>query len=94
MRHVDYLCRKEVGGRMTGSIGERKATAYVAAYLDSLGLVPAGDNGTWFQEFDFPNGAELGSKNKSSYRLKSDNDVDARYAKRTPKLKRSVNVCQ
>ena len=63
MRHVDYLCRKELGGRMTGSPGERKATAYVAAYLDYLGLEPAGDKGTWFQEFDFPNGAELGGKN-------------------------------
>ena len=64
MRHVDYLCRKELGGRMTGSKGERKATAYVAAYMDHLGLVPAGDNGTWFQEFDFPAGAELGPTNR------------------------------
>ncbi len=69
MRHVDFLCRKELGGRMTGSVGERKATAYVAAYFDSLGLVPAGNNGTWFQEFDFPDGAELGQKNQLSYRL-------------------------
>ena len=64
MRHVDYLCRKELGGRMTGSAGERKATAYMAAYLDHLGLVPAGDNGTWFQEFDFPAGTELGPENR------------------------------
>ncbi len=63
MRHVDFLCRKELGGRMTGSAGERKATAYVAAYLDHLGLQPAGDNGTWFQSFEFPNGAELGPDN-------------------------------
>ena len=63
IRHVDFLCRKELGGRMTGTIGERKATAYVAAYLDYLGVEPAGDNGTWFQKFDFPNGAELGEVN-------------------------------
>ena len=63
IRHVDFLCRKELGGRMTGSIGERKATAYVAAYLDYLGAEPAGDNGTWFQQFDFPNGARLGKIN-------------------------------
>ena len=49
---------------MTGSTGERKATAYVAAYLDHLGLKPAGDNGTWFQKFDFPNGVEMGPKNQ------------------------------
>lgn len=70
LRHVDYLCRPELGGRMTGSIGERKATAYVAAYLDNLGFVPAGDpdpktgEPTWYQEFDFPAGAKLGDENK------------------------------
>ncbi len=66
MRHVDYLCRKELGGRMTGTKGERKATAYVAAYLDHLGLEPAGDDGTWFQSFDFPDGATLGDNNRFS----------------------------
>lgn len=63
IRHVDYLCRKELGGRMTGSIGERKATAYVAAYLDHLGLEPAGENDSWYQTFDFPDGARLGEDN-------------------------------
>ncbi len=64
MKHVDFLCHPRLAGRMTGSRGEREATAYVAAYLDSFGLVPAGDNGTWFQEFDFPSGAEIGPENK------------------------------
>ena len=63
-RHVQFLCREELGGRMTGSKGERMATAYVAAYFDYLGIVPAGDNGTWFQKFEFPDGAELGTGNK------------------------------
>ncbi len=57
-RHVDYLCRQELGGRMTGSPGERQATAYVAAYLSHLGCQPlAGEN--YFQPFDFPQGAKL-----------------------------------
>lgn len=60
LRHVDYLCRPELGGRLTGSDGERNATAYVAAYFDSLGLLPAGDNGGWFQEFEFTSGVALG----------------------------------
>jgi Tol biopolymer transport system component/Zn-dependent M28 family amino/carboxypeptidase len=77
MKHVDYLCRKELGGRMTGSKGERKATAYVAAFMDSLGLKPAGDNGGWFQEFDFPDGAELGTTNQLSYRLAESNEESA-----------------
>lgn len=59
IRHVDYLTRKELGGRLTGSDGERKATAYVAAYLSSLGFLPAGENGTYFQRFDFPAGSEI-----------------------------------
>ncbi len=63
MRHVDYLCRRELGGRMTGTTGERKATAYVAAYLENMGIQPAGDNGSWYQAFEFPDGAELGSEN-------------------------------
>ncbi|MEM7453077.1 MAG: M20/M25/M40 family metallo-hydrolase [Planctomycetota bacterium] len=65
-RHVDYLCRRELGGRMTGTRGERQATAYVAAYMDSLGLVPDGDDGDWFQQFEFPAGAELGPANSLS----------------------------
>ena len=66
-RHVDFLCRRELGGRMTGSIGEKQATAYVAAYMDSLGIVPDGDDGTWFQSFDFPAGAELGKTNQLEF---------------------------
>ena len=58
VRHVDYLCRKELGGRMTGSEGERKATAYVAAYLSHLGCQPL-ENDSYFQAFDFPKGAKL-----------------------------------
>src|SRR6056297_572203 len=63
MRHVDYLTRPELGGRLTGTEGERRATAYVAAYLESLGFRPAGEDGTFFQSFDFPAGSTLGPQN-------------------------------
>ena len=72
IRHVDYLCRKELGGRMTGSIGEKKATAYVAAYLNHLGVEPAGEDGTYFQKFTFPNGAELGEDNRLTWQVSDD----------------------
>lgn len=77
MRHVDYLCRPELEGRLTGTPGERMATAYVAAYLDSLGLIPAGDNGEWFQPFDFTAGVDLGTENRltrgeTEYELQTD----------------------
>lgn len=63
MRHVAYLCRDELAGRLTGTRGEQLATAYVAAYMDSLGLEPAGDDGGWFQEFTFTSGVDLGKAN-------------------------------
>lgn len=63
-RHVDYLTRRELAGRMTGTEGERRATAYVAAYLESLGYVPAGEDGTFFHTFEFPAGAVLTDGNK------------------------------
>ena len=36
-------------GRETGSIGNAKATAYIAAEARRLGLEPAGDSGGYFQ---------------------------------------------
>ncbi|UCH73623.1 MAG: M28 family peptidase [Rhodospirillales bacterium] len=64
--HVDILAAKEMEGRLTGSPGERRATAYVAAVFESLGLVPAGDGGGWFQEFDFVSAVALGTGNRLS----------------------------
>jgi Tol biopolymer transport system component len=76
-RHVKYLCRDELAGRFTGSRGERLATAYVAAYMEKLGLQPAGDDGGWFQEFEFTSGVALGPGNEliasgTSYRVDED----------------------
>lgn len=36
-------------GRQVGRMGNMKGTAYIAAEAKRLGLVPAGDNGTYFQ---------------------------------------------
>jgi hypothetical protein len=77
IRHVGYLCRDELAGRLTGTRGEQLATAYVGAYLDSLGLRPAGDEGGWFQRFEFTSGVALGEKNslangKQRYQLDKD----------------------
>lgn len=63
LRHVDYLCRPELQGRLTGTKGEKLATAYVAAYMHHVGLAPAGDDGTFFQEFEFTAGVALGDNN-------------------------------
>ena len=64
MRHVDFLTRPELGGRLTGTEGERRATAYVAAYLESLGFEPAGEDGSFYHTFDFPAGSTLTADNQ------------------------------
>ena len=64
MRHVDYLTRPELGGRLTGTEGEKRATAYVAAYLESLGFEPAGEDGTFYHSFGFPAGSTLTDANE------------------------------
>ncbi|MGI9429687.1 MAG: M20/M25/M40 family metallo-hydrolase [Bythopirellula sp.] len=63
-RHVEYLCGEELAGRLTGTAGERLATAYVASYLEALGLEPAGDHGSWYQQFEFTSGVALGDHNE------------------------------
>ncbi len=36
-------------GRQIGRLGNKKGTDYIAAELKKLGVLPAGDNGTYFQ---------------------------------------------
>ncbi|MFM7055516.1 MAG: M28 family peptidase [Planctomycetota bacterium] len=66
VRHVEYLCRPQLGGRLTGSKGEQLATNYVALHFETLGLVPAGDHDTWFQEFEFTSGVSAGPENSAA----------------------------
>ncbi len=61
--HVAALASEELEGRMTGSPGERLATAYVARWFERIGLEPAGDDGSWYQEFPFTAGVALGAGN-------------------------------
>ena len=65
-RHVDYLCRPELGGRLTGTAGEKLASSYVASYMASLGLEPAGTEGTYYYHFPYPASVELKANNKLS----------------------------
>ncbi len=62
--HVVMLASEHMAGRMTGTDGEKLATQYVAEAFERFGLAPAGDGGTYFQEFDFTAGASLGPRNK------------------------------
>jgi hypothetical protein len=48
--HVRYLADDALEGRLAGSSGERCAGDYIAARFAALGLAPAGDSGSYFQE--------------------------------------------
>jgi Zn-dependent M28 family amino/carboxypeptidase len=50
--HVQYLADDKLEGRLTGSVGYRKAAEYVAARFKEYGLAPAGTDG-YFQPVRF-----------------------------------------
>jgi Zn-dependent M28 family amino/carboxypeptidase len=47
--HVKYLASDELQGRGMGQLGSDLAADYIGKQLESYGLKPAGDNGTYFQ---------------------------------------------
>jgi len=63
-RHVEALTDPALEGRLTGTGGARRATAYVARAFADLGLEPAGDDGRMFQPFTFTAGVDLGDANR------------------------------
>ncbi|MEE8581638.1 MAG: M28 family peptidase, partial [Myxococcota bacterium] len=65
--HVRALSSEAADGRLTGSAGERIATSYVARAFRRVGLEPAGDDGTYFQEFTFTAGVSLGDDNQLTF---------------------------
>lgn len=52
LSHVRYLASDSLGGRGNGTEGLQRAGDYIASLLDSGGLQPGGDAGTFFQAFD------------------------------------------
>jgi len=61
--HVKYLASDELEGRGSGTEGNAKAAVYIAVDLKIWGLKPAGDNGTFFQTFDFTSAVKPGEAN-------------------------------
>lgn len=62
--HVAALTSERMAGRLTGTPGERLATAYVAEAFSALGLAPGGEGGGFFQEFSFTAGVSLAEGNR------------------------------
>ena len=50
-RHLSALADDSFEGREGGSRGGRAAGTYIVGAIEKLGLQPAGDNGTFFQQF-------------------------------------------
>lgn len=65
--HVDALTSDAADGRLTGTPGERIATGYVARVFRAIGLEPAGDNGTFYQDFGFTAGVSMGKDNSLAW---------------------------
>ena len=63
---VDYLADDAREGRATGSVGERASAVYIASRMRNLGLIPAGENGTFLQSFDFSGNAHVPMENNST----------------------------
>jgi hypothetical protein len=54
LEYVQELTSAKYAGRLTGTPEYDASAAWVAALMESWGVRPAGDNGTWFQEFPNP----------------------------------------
>jgi hypothetical protein len=54
MEWVEKLCSPEFNGRLAGTPEYIASAEWVAGNLKEWGIKPAGDNGTWFQWFDWP----------------------------------------
>lgn len=63
LRHVRYLASDELKGRGNGTPELDKAAEYIASQFKSSGLQPAGNKGTYFQEFLVTTGSQLGPGN-------------------------------
>lgn len=59
MDHVRLLASDEWGGRGPGQPGIEEAAEYIAEQFRRTGLLPAGENGTFFQSFEIKMGKEL-----------------------------------
>ena len=67
LEHIEFLASDELGGRDTPSPGLEAAAEYLAAELESAGLEPAGDDGTFFQRFPYTRTAMVRERRRLGY---------------------------
>jgi aminopeptidase YwaD len=66
LNHVRFLASDEMKGRGNGTPELEKAGEYIASQFRLLGLKPAGENGSYFQNFEVTTGTEFGKANALS----------------------------
>jgi len=64
MEHLRYLASDELQGRGNGSPELEQAAHYIAELFREYGLLPAGNQQTYFQELDVGMGRSLGPENQ------------------------------
>lgn len=63
-RHVKYLASDEMEGRRSGTRGNDFAEQYITKEYKSYRLIPAGDNNTYTQQFEFVSDLKPGKNNQ------------------------------
>jgi Tol biopolymer transport system component len=74
-QYVETLASDEFDGRLTGAKGEQLATQYVADAFKRIDLEPGGDNGGYFQPFDFTAGMEVEPSSRLTARVAGGSDL-------------------
>lgn len=63
-QQVGYLSSDELKGRRAGDPGEILASEFIAAKFKEIGLIPKGDNATFYQHFTINDGKEISKDNE------------------------------
>ena len=63
-KHISVLADDSLEGREVGELGEWKAAQYIKGIFESAGLAPKGNNGLYFQAFEFTKTINLGDNNR------------------------------
>lgn len=63
-QQVGYLSSDELKGRRAGDPGEILASEFIASKFKEIGLIPKGDNASFFQHFTINDGKEISKNNE------------------------------
>ncbi|MEO8035614.1 MAG: hypothetical protein ABI837_14360, partial [Acidobacteriota bacterium] len=84
--HIRFLADDLLEGRETGTRGFDIAARYVAAQFQAMGLEPAGDDGTYFQNIAFRTGRLISDRSSMVF---TDGTVSSTLAPKTDYLLRA-----